>query len=235
MQKINIVLPVKNGEKYIADCIESILEQTYTDYTLLVFDDNSSDHTLDIIHGYNDSRIKVFSGKNGFIKNLNKGIEVSDCVYLARMDADDIMHPSRLEIQLKIMENLQVDVGSSWMIFFGENTNPYVVNQGLQGLIDDPLEKLSHLNYIANPAAMIRKEFLIQNNIRYIDYPHAEDYKFYADIARSKGTFYIESKPLVAYRVSNEQTSRINAQEGRKQTFKIQTEIFKYLRDHQTV
>lgn len=75
MHKISIILPVKNGEKYIAEVVESVIAQTFKDFELLIFDDDSTDSTFRILTAYRDPRIKIFSELDGFIANLNKESE----------------------------------------------------------------------------------------------------------------------------------------------------------------
>ncbi|WP_442587821.1 glycosyltransferase family 2 protein [Pedobacter sp. AW31-3R] len=223
---------MKNGEKYIGRSIESVLQQTYTDFELIIIDDLSDDCTWDIINGYNDLRIKVFKSCNGFIANLNYGISVSKGGYIARMDADDIMYPKRLECQLRIMETMQVDVCSSWMTIFGEDFEPFLM-ENLSGLIVKPLSWFLYKNFISHPATMIRKTFLIEKELKYNeDYPCAEDYKLWFEAAKVGGIFYIDPEPYLYYRISKDQVTSQHKKEMIQQTYKIQTEIFEYLLTH---
>lgn len=229
MTKISVLLPVKNGEKYISEALESILEQSYSNFELLIFDDYSTDHTIQIIDSYHDSRIKLYFGKEGYIANLNRGIEIAEGQYIARMDADDVMYTYRLENQLSIMENLQVDVCSSWITMFGEGLEPVLVSNNLEGVIIDPLRWMLYENFIAHPTTMLRRSFLMDNNIRYENYPHAEDYKFWFEIGRYNGVFYIDPEPALKYRISDDQVTRIHEAEMNAQSFKIRNEIYQYL------
>lgn len=229
MPEISVLLPVKNGEKYITESIDSVLNQTFTDFELLIFDDNSTDKTLEIIKSYKDPRIKLYIGKNGYIANLNKGIEIANGMYIARMDADDIMHPDRLESQLEVMENMDVDVCGSWLIIFGEGFDAYILNHGLSGYLDNMLHRLTRGNYIAHPSVMMRKDFLIKNNLRYVVYPYVEDYKLWFEIAKKKGIFYVVPKPLLFYRLSDEQVTRNNP-EVQKQAANIRREVNEYIK-----
>jgi glycosyltransferase involved in cell wall biosynthesis len=228
--KISVLLPVKNMEKYISEAIDSVLSQTYQDFELLVYDDNSTDYTLDVVESYGDPRIKIYTGTNGFIANLNSGIEQSTGVYIARIDADDKMHHTRLEIQLDIMEHLKVDVCSSWLVVFGERINNYIQDyEGRSGMITNALEQLSKTNYVAHSSVMVRRQFLIDNNLRYLNYPHAEDYKLWSEVAKKGGVFYMEPQALTAYRFSADQISRQNAQEVINQSIRIENEIKEFL------
>ena len=228
MLKISVLLPVKNGEKYIAESIESILRQTFQEFEVLVFDDNSSDRTVELIKKYNDPRIKIYLSKDGFIANLNKGIEVANGLYIARMDADDIMHPLRLESQLKIIENEKVDVCSSWRIIFGEGFEPYI-HESYYGLIPNPISLFYYFNFIVHPTVMMRKEFLVQHGLRYEHYPSVEDYKFWVEIAKKNGTFYIDPTPLLFYRMSDDQVSTTSQEEMSRQSTAMREEIANYM------
>lgn len=225
MPKISVLLPIKNGAIHLHECMDSILNQTFRDFELLIFDDDSHDKTLEIINSYKDHRIIIYSGKDGFVANLNKGLEVSKGEYIARMDADDIMNPIRLETQLERMEALKIDVCASWLRMFGRYTETYIKTYDLTGILKDPLPELAKKNCFAHPSVMMRKEFLIKNNLRYEDYPFTEDYKLWFEIAKKGGVFYVEPQTLLSYRVSSAQVSIANESEMVKEAAKVQHEI----------
>ena len=125
---VTIGLPFYNAEKYLALAIESVLQQTYTDWELLLLDDGSTDNSLSIAQSYaqKDSRIKVISdGKNkNLATRLNELPSLAQGLYLARMDADDMMHPARIERQLAVLEtHPEIDV---------LGTNAYIINDCLR-------------------------------------------------------------------------------------------------------
>ena len=99
-------MSVYNGAKFLDEAIDSILTQTFTDFEFIVIDDASSDDSLHIINSYKDARIIVLQNtKNiGLTKSLNLGIAKAKGKYIARMDADDISMPKRLEKQFDFME-----------------------------------------------------------------------------------------------------------------------------------
>jgi len=233
MPKISVLLPVKNTEKYISEAIESVLKQTYQDYELLVYDDNSTDFTLEVVNSYTDPRIKVYSSTAGFIANLNSGIENATGSFIARIDADDMMHPNRLQTQLDIMERLNVDVCSSWLVVFGDKINNYIEDyEKRNGIIKNALEEFSKTNYVAHSSVMVKREFLIKHNLRYMNYPHAEDYKLWSEVAKKGGVFYVEPQALTAYRFSIDQISRKNAQEVINQSKRIEDEIKEFIKNN---
>lgn len=98
-------MPVYNGEKYLKECIDSVLNQTFTDFEFIIIDDGSTDNTESIIKSYTDDRIVYVKKKHdGISEALNLGIRKSVGLYIARMDADDMMYPNRLEVQLSFLE-----------------------------------------------------------------------------------------------------------------------------------
>lgn len=100
-------MSVFNGEKHLRESVESILNQSFTDFEFLIIDDGSKDSTLEILHSYDDSRIKIIRNSEniGLTKSLNIGLELAKGEYIARMDADDICYPKRLEKQVRFLEN----------------------------------------------------------------------------------------------------------------------------------
>lgn len=103
--RITVLMPVYNAEKFVAAAIESILAQTYDSLEFLVIDDHSTDESAAIISSFCDPRIRlVVNARNeGITASLNKGVELAKGELIARMDADDISHPLRLEKQVAYM------------------------------------------------------------------------------------------------------------------------------------
>jgi glycosyltransferase involved in cell wall biosynthesis len=104
---VTVLLPVHNGADYILSSVESILQQTFTDFEFLIIDDGSTDSTREIVSAIKDLRINlIVNEKNlGLIASLNKGISLAKGKYIARMDADDFALPDRLKRQTQIMES----------------------------------------------------------------------------------------------------------------------------------
>lgn len=145
---IAIGIPFYNAEKYLDLAIQSVLAQTYKDWKLLLVDDGSTDQSLSIANKYrNDPRIIVYSdGENRSLPfRLNQITNIANTKYLARMDADDIMHPERIEKQIQYLENnSSVDIiGSNAFIIDETGT----VN-GLRYQIDQDCESFDVRSFI---------------------------------------------------------------------------------------
>src|ERR1700690_4145475 len=118
MPRVSVILPVYNASTFLGGSIESLLNQTYRDFELLIVNDGSSDDSEKIILGYSDPRITYIrkASNTGIVETLNQGLSLAQGDYIARMDADDIALPERLELQVKFMdENKDVGVAGTWI------------------------------------------------------------------------------------------------------------------------
>ena len=204
MPEITVLMPVWNREEYIKESIDSVLNQSFSDFELLIMDDGSKDRTIDIIKTYDDPRIRLEEREHDFIKNLNEGISLAKGNFIARMDSDDIMHHERLRIQLKRMKaNPDIDICGTWIKPFDDegNYNNHV-NIG-EYFIEDPILEFLRSNFLMHPTVMIRKNILLDNNLKYQDYYRTEDYKLWFEIAKAGCRFFIEPQILLYYRNSD--------------------------------
>jgi len=103
---VSVVMPVFNQEKYVADATKSILRQTFTDFELIIVDDGSTDRTVEIVRGFDDSRLRLIRKEHtGFISTLVSGYKEAKGFWIARMDSDDLCSPDRFERQIRFLEN----------------------------------------------------------------------------------------------------------------------------------
>lgn len=154
---ISILLAVYNGEKYVKKSIDSIINQTFTDWELLIGFNGTKDNSKQIVAEYNDSRIRIFDYGDdaGKAKTLNKMIKEAKYDWIAIQDDDDIWMPKKLERQVKLMNDF--DVIGSQIMYIDENDNP---NGGPQLARDDAQIKSKSLNgdnQIANTSAIFKK------------------------------------------------------------------------------
>lgn len=102
--QISVLMPVWNAERFLAEAVESILAQTFTDFELLAVDGGSTDRTLEILAGYSDSRIRILHAPPGIVQALNFGIAHARGSWIARQDADDLSLPQRLAMQWAVVQ-----------------------------------------------------------------------------------------------------------------------------------
>jgi glycosyltransferase involved in cell wall biosynthesis len=114
---VTVLMSVYNGEKYLAEAVDSILNQTYTDFEFLIINDGSTDASRSIICAYHDSRIRLVDNPQnvGLSRSLNRGLSLAQGKYVARQDADDISEPQRLARQVAFMEaNPHLLMSGTW-------------------------------------------------------------------------------------------------------------------------
>ena len=230
MPEITILMPVRNGEKYIKESIDSILKQTFTDFELLIMDDGSTDRTVERIERYTDERIRLIRRKHNFIRDLNEGLELALGAYIARMDADDIMHTERLRIQLKRMKkNPNITVCGTWAKIFSDKGNERNVFHFGHEIICEPVLELLKYNMLLHPSVMVKKEFLFNHHIKYQNYPYVEDYKLWFDIAKAGGILFVEPQELLMFRRSDTQVTVTKKKEMSLGSIRLRKEILLYL------
>lgn len=134
MNKVTVGIPVYNGGKYLKLAIESVLCQTYTDFELIITDDGSNDNSVEIMNSFNDPRIKIVAdGENhGLPSRLNQQVQMATGKYFVRMDADDVMFPTRIAEQVEFMKaHSDVDVVGAKSVIIDEQSK--VIYQSKQG------------------------------------------------------------------------------------------------------
>lgn len=207
--KVSVVMSAFNAEKYIHESIESILNQSFSDFEFLIFDDGSDDNTPKIIREYEkkDSRVKGFFrekniGHEGMIANLNKGLEKAAGEYIARMDADDISYHERFAKQVKFLDDspeiFLVGTGAINVDSKGKKLSvfrPITDSKKLAG-------KLPKVPSIYNPTTMFRK-----TNLRYIPLKGVEDYEFFLQLLKRGHKLSNMEENLLEYRVLTQSLS----------------------------
>jgi glycosyltransferase involved in cell wall biosynthesis len=177
---ITVVMSVYNGARFLDEAIHSIRGQTYRNFEFVIVDDGSTDATPEILarHTAEDSRIRVLSQENrGLVESLHGAFAVATGTYIARMDADDISKPSRLEAQLEFLDSNPgvVLVGGAIEIIDSESRVRKIVRPPLY---PDELrrELREHGNALAHPAVMFRRQVLEEVGGFRRAYLYAEDY-----------------------------------------------------------
>jgi glycosyltransferase involved in cell wall biosynthesis len=202
---ITVLIPTYNCEQYIQEAVQSILDQTYTNFECIIIDDCSTDGTIDIIKRFDDPRINlIIKPKNsGYTNSLNSGLTIAKGKYIARMDGDDVSLPNRFEKQIEVLEQDEdlVVCGSIFRIIDTETIifAPEYHEDITIGLLKD--------SCIGHPTAMIKKSVLVDNNINYnIDFEPAEDYDLWVRLSKI-GKLHNLQEVLFMYRLHDNQVS----------------------------
>ncbi len=224
--EVSVILPAYNAEKFIEEGIYSILGQTFSDFEIILIDDHSTDRSVELVRSFHDPRIRLFiNEKNeGITACLNKGIALANYELIARMDADDICHPLRLEKQVRFMaSHPDCAMVSSWVRLIDED-GAYIRLEGTKN-------KYLYYNLffeccIFHPTVMFRREALEKAG-KY-RFPFAEDYELFMRISRQFEIGGID-EPLVDYRLHSSNTHRVKKKaEYRKYSEKVLQENIRY-------
>jgi glycosyltransferase involved in cell wall biosynthesis len=156
---VTIGIPIYNADKYLEFAIQSVLNQSYQNWELLLMNDGSSDNSLQIAKKFEniDKRIQVFSnGKNlGLPTRLNELSELANGVYYARMDADDIMHPDRIEKQVNyLMRHPEIDLLATSLVSIDNENNIIGVRKGTEKAKFELNDLLKNGGWAAHPTIM---------------------------------------------------------------------------------
>jgi glycosyltransferase involved in cell wall biosynthesis len=215
MSEISVLMPVYNAANYIAEAINSILNQTFTNFELIIVNDGSTDNSHEIISSFNDSRIKYFQndGNKGLAFVRNRLIELSGCKYIAFLDSDDIAAKNRLEVEYNFLKsNVHIGIVSSSVKsldnYGNQNFKSWKFNL-------NEMQLKTHLlfyNPIVTSTVMFKKEIL-SNEIFRKEYPPCEDYDLWTRILqKSKGVVLPEI--LATYRLYDNSVSKRKADES---------------------
>lgn len=205
---VSIIMSVYNGEKFIAETIQSILNQSYTKFELIIVDDCSTDNTVSVIECFNDDRIVLLKNDKNMrlAYSLNKAIKASNGKYIARMDADDLCMTDRLPLQVKYMEehpDIAVLGGSAQQ--FGARS----------ALMTYPTEhetiktELLFSNPLCHPAVMFRRSAIAE--WYNVEVKAGQDYELWSRLIW-KVKFHNLSDTLIKYRIHSHQTKHILGQ-----------------------
>jgi len=233
---ISVLLPVYNGEKHLKEAIDSILNQTYKDFELIILDDCSTDNTANIIKSYEDDRIVyIYNEKNLRIAaSLNKGISLARGKYIARMDADDIALPERFQKQYEILEHFPnidiVNIRFNIMSENGENIRNYKYNISPSS---DALKYLIYIDrFICHPGVMIRAKWY--HNFKYNTndiFYNIEDCDLWIRMISNGAICHTIKEPLLHYRINSQSVTHIKSGKE-KQIINIINLYTKSLEEH---
>lgn len=206
---VSVIMPAYNAERYIADAIKSVVSQTYANWELIVVDDGSADETANIVRRLAgaDERVKYLHQENGRQgKARNTGVSNSTGPLIAFLDADDLWLSSKLESQVRALQEMKADlVYSGGFIFVDDDTDKEaksfpVLSGKIEG--DDMFDLLLLQNSIPVLSVVMRRETLLDSGSfeESLPYQGCEDYELWLKAAKHGAVFYGMPEKLVRYR-----------------------------------
>jgi glycosyltransferase involved in cell wall biosynthesis len=207
---ISIIMPVWNGEAYLAEAVDSLLAQTFTDFELLVIDDGSTDRTPEILRRYADPRLRVLRLEHaGIVVALNHGLANARADWVARLDADDLSEPHRLERQWQaVKQHPHAVLCHTAVAFFGEGS----IIPGAARLPRSRSFTALRLCYqcpVAHSTVLFKKDIALAAGGYRLDERHAEDFSLWARLLE-QGEFVALPERLVRFRLHHQSVSRQN-------------------------
>lgn len=211
--KVSVIMPAFNAEVFIGRTIESVINQTFSNWELIVIDDCSTDKTRDVVHSWTeqDSRIQL----KALNKNLggpagprNVGVGMAHADFVAFLDADDIWHPSKLEIQMSVIEENKVN-------FVCSQLRDFTTEKSIQfhDVVDFKLELISFKQQalrarIPTSSVVVSRKLLQSHPFKEdINYKAVEDYHCWLRLLKSTSTCAKVCLPLLWYRKIDGQIS----------------------------
>ena len=215
-------MPVYNAGKYIEAAINSILNQTFTDFEFIIIDDGSEDNSIEIIKSFEDSRIKLYErSRLGISEQLNFGIKNSNAELIARMDADDICFPERLETQLKYLKDNK-DIGLvGCNVSFISNNGKKIVDKYYPEKSNDIEYMMPILTSVCHAASLTYKSDLKKVGEYINGYEYAEDQYLFLRMLLSGVKMYNIQKVLYCYRIGNNLINTSKFEMQKKSSYKI--------------
>lgn len=221
MAKVTVVIPAYNAMKYLPETIDNLLQQTLEDFEAIVVNDGSSDETEEWVSQITDPRIKLVSQENqGLSGARNTGIAHASCEYIAFLDADDLWEPTKLEKQVKCLdENPEVGLVYTWVALMDESSQPTgrTFKSDAEGYV---WKQLIESNIVGcGSVAMVRRQCFEQcgvfdRNLR----SFVEDWDMWLRLAPHY-PFKVVKEPLVYYRQVSNSASR--NWEAMEQSFRL--------------
>ena len=184
---LSVVMSTYNEEKYIRDSVESVLNQTYPYFELIIVNDGSTDSTADILKTFNDSRIRIFDKENsGLPDSLNQGIKMARYDWIARMDGDDIAEPTRFEKQIEAINDKVGVIGGQFYVIdsFGGLMSEEVSNKPLSSF-GCKKSILLGMSPFAHPSVIFRKELIEKWGGYDTNFTAAQDLELWSRLAPS--------------------------------------------------
>ncbi|HFI0792228.1 TPA: glycosyltransferase family 2 protein [Streptococcus suis] len=191
---VTVLIPVYNGEEHIGDCLDSLLNQTYDNYQILVVNDGSRDKTLEKLQEYS-VKVLSYEENKGISYALNYGIDQIDTDYIIRMDADDLAHRDRIQLQVKFMENNPTVFMGGCTSYLGPvHSNNWEVTFGEKRLTSPNELRVFYLfhPYLLHPGVIFRTKAWKEKGYRYdSNFDGVEDFELHRRIIMEEEVYLL--------------------------------------------
>ena len=201
----SILMPVYNGERFIELAIKSVLNQTYKNFEFLIYNDGSTDNSLNIIKSFNDDRITIFNSKKnrGIVYGLNYLLKKSNGDIIARIDSDDVWVQNKLEKQINVLNNFGHNCLIACFANLIDDEGKVFDTKFKQYYVEKDIKKyLPNSNFIIHSSVVIPKNIFEKVGIYRDKYLHTEDYDLWLRIMYANIKIIILPEVLLNYRVS---------------------------------
>ena len=216
--KLAVILPAYNAESFLTECLDSLLNQTFSDFCILAVNDASTDNTGKILEDYaaKDTRLRVYhfsenQGEPAVMQFAMDMLNYMNVEYVARMDADDICVPHRFERQVQYLdEHPEIDILGSNALLFNDGQTDKATKVSTLPLLDKDIKAHFSLarDHIINPSSMWRHSSIKALNINYAQTATAPDFHMWIQCALHKKKFANLPEPLLLYRLHPGQESK---------------------------
>ena len=220
-EKVSIIVPMYNAEKFIGKTIESVLAQTYQNWEMLIMNDVSTDNSLAVVSGYakKDKRIKIINTEKnvGVVKGRNFLIDLASGKYIAFLDADDYWHNEKLEKQIKFMKEKNASISCTEYTRVKENEekiNDVIIKEEIS--YNDMLKN----NYLGCLTVIYDAKKIGKRYFKELE--KNEDYVLWLEIVKDVNTIYGLKENLAYYRVLDNSRSS-----NKVKTAKVRWEIYR--------
>ncbi|WP_338470681.1 glycosyltransferase family 2 protein [Niallia sp. XMNu-256] len=190
MSLVSIIIPTYNTEKYIHACIQSVLNQTYQNFEIIVVDDGSTDGSVEAVKQFDNSRIRVYQNEknSGPSYSRNRAIELAKGEFIAILDSDDWWDPNRLKNMMKVMNEKDLDLIFDNLLYIREGErSPWTTYYKFKGITVTDDQPITPEYFVENDLgilkAIIRKTLITDNQIYYNEaIKYGEDFLFYLEL-----------------------------------------------------
>lgn len=222
---VSVIMPCYNMERFIAESMDSVRQQTFPHWELLIVDDHSTDHTVDQIKPYTeqDERIKLLvkDHHSGIADSRNQAIRMAQGRFLAFLDADDLWHPEKLEVQLDFMKRRSVGFSYSSYECVDENSIP-------KGKVVMAVNDLKYESYLRNTVigcSTVMIDRTLVGEVTVPDFRTSEDTATWLTLLKKGFLAYAIQQVLVSYRIRKKSAS--------SNKWKASSDLWRVYRDHE--